>query len=112
MIANELIIDAESVDLFAIPLFSALVGWKLTKTRSKVKKGWTEGKEYVRTPHGDVLISMKGYHAWARSNMPESQNKATILELDSHSKAKDTGQSSRGSTRRKTTQRQVSYVLK
>lgn len=112
MIANELIIDAESIDFFSIPLFSAMVGWKVTKTRSKIKKGWTEGQEYVRTPHGDVLVSMKGYHVWARSNMPESQNKATILELDSHSKASDTAPSSHGVKRRKTTQRPVSYVLK
>jgi hypothetical protein len=102
----------ELIDLVSIPRHAEDIGWPVTKIRSKIKKGWTEGKEYFRTPHGDILISRKGYDEWSRSNTPESQSKATILELDSHTKASDTGQSSLGATRRKTTQRQVSYVLK
>ena len=112
MIAEQLIIDAESVDLFTIPMFAALVGWKPSKVRSKRQKSWTEGKEFTITPDGDVLISLKGYKEWARRNMPESQSMENISVSPSLTKAKDTAPSSLGNKRRKTTERPVSYILK
>lgn len=112
MIAEELIIDAESVDLFSIPLFAALVGWKETKVRSKQEKAWTENKEYVKTPQGDILISLKGFKEWARRNMPESPTTEKTSVSPLPTKAKDTDQSSRGNRRRKTTPRPVCYMLK
>lgn len=112
MIAEELIIDAESVDLFTIPMFAALVGWKPTTVRSKKAKAWTEGKEFVTTPQGDILISLKGFKEWARRNMPESQTTGKTSVSLLPTKAEDTAQSSPGNRRRKTTARPVSYTLK
>lgn len=112
MNAQELVIDAESVDLFSIPMFSLIIGWTEDKVRSKQKKVWTHGKEYVKTPTGDILISLKGFKEWARQNTQASLNTVTVSELDSPINRKDTNQSSPGALRRKTKPRPVNYILK
>lgn len=105
--------DAASIDLFPIEQFAKFMQWKRTKVESKIRNSWTEGKEFFRTPDGDVLISIQGYQQWAKQLYIQGQDcTATESKSVSHGTVSAIAQSSGGSKPRPTSKRPVSFTLK
>jgi hypothetical protein len=60
------------IDLITIPRFCALTGYTDDAVRSKMAAGlWQEGIVWIKAPDNRILISIKGYEAWARGESPE-----------------------------------------
>lgn len=48
-----------------ISLFETITGYTEKAVRRKIEEGhWLEGREYVRAPDGNILVSMEGYYSW------------------------------------------------
>lgn len=49
-----------------IKVFEAIVGYTEEAVHTKIKRGvWLAGKEYIRAPDGNILISLEGFYRWA-----------------------------------------------
>jgi hypothetical protein len=48
-----------------IHLFAAQSGWTEKAIRRKIEDGvWTAGREYRKTPDGNIVIDVEGYEKW------------------------------------------------
>src|SRR5688500_1051596 len=54
------------LDHVRVRKFCELSGYTDAAVRSKISGGvWIEGREWRRTPTGEIVISLQGYDAWA-----------------------------------------------
>jgi hypothetical protein len=85
------------VDLVTIGKLAELCGYTEDAVRSKIDKGvWLQGKVWLRAPDGRILVSLRGYQAWAEgqefelSAAPASRlissgkGAGTVSDFDSH----------------------------
>jgi len=48
-----------------IPLAAACTGWTEKAIRRKIEDGkWLAGREYFKTPDGEIMINIKGVQKW------------------------------------------------
>jgi hypothetical protein len=85
------------VDLLTIPRFSEVTGYTEDAVRAKIARGdWLAGKVWLRAPDGRILMSLRGYHAWAEGQEFElpvaspsrstssGRGDDTVSDFDSH----------------------------
>jgi hypothetical protein len=99
------------IDLITIPRFCALTGYSDDAVRAKMAEGvWLEDSVWVKAPDGRILISIRGYQAWAvgRAFDPsdeklfrlilDGEDAATVSDFASH-RRKRTSSTPSGSRR-------------
>lgn len=70
-------VPVHAADYVTIPLFACLSGYSEKAIRAKIYRGvWRDGAEYVKAPDGHVLMSTKGYAAWAASHQNQKPRAA------------------------------------
>jgi hypothetical protein len=85
------------VDLMTVPRFAAVTGYTEDAVRAKIARGdWLVGKVWLRAPDGRILVSLRGYHAWAEGqeyelpvagpsrSISSGRGADTVSDFDSH----------------------------
>lgn len=64
------------IDVITIQRFCALTGYTDDAVRSKMAGGvWLEDVVWIKAPDGRILISIRGYEAWAAGRALESSER-------------------------------------
>lgn len=59
------------VDYIQLSVFNTITGYSSDAAQKKIQRGeWREGVHFRHAPDGKILMSLKGYHAWAESRVP------------------------------------------
>ena len=85
------------IDLITIPRFCILTGYTDKAVRAKMSEGvWLEDLVWIKAPDGRILMSIRGYEAWAAGQALESSDRIrsrsisggaasdAVSDLDSH----------------------------
>ena len=60
------------IDYVQLGVFAQYTGYSPDAAQKKIQSGvWREGIHYRKAPDGRLLMSLRGYHAWAESRAPE-----------------------------------------
>lgn len=60
-----------TLDSIKIKKFCELTGWTVNAINTKISRGvWLNGREYVKAPDGNIVVSIKGYEKWIEKNKP------------------------------------------
>ena len=90
-------IEQWPTDTMPIKVFSSVYSVKTETIHSwisrgrnpewKGARGWTEGKEYCKSPTGGIHVILEGYDQWVQSNTPQALGR-TVTEFKSGSSKK------------------------
>jgi hypothetical protein len=60
------------IDSLKVKKFCELTGWTPKAIEIKISRGvWINGREYIKAPDGNIVISIKGYESWIARSKPK-----------------------------------------